>query len=116
MASVWIRTRTTKDGDSRYRVEYRVGGRDTTTRFAGSFKTKRLAILRAAWLERELAEHRVPDLSLTETKTRNLPTLQEASEAWRASRVDVDEQTGNMTPVRVRPHLQGETRASGSPR
>jgi integrase len=96
VASVWIRTRRTKDGDPRYRVEYRIGGRETHTRFAGSFRTKRLATLRAAWVERELAEQRVPDLTLVDAAAVTLPTLLEASEAWRASRVDVDEQTANM--------------------
>ena len=55
MASVWIKTRRTKDGGKRYRVEYRPGGRDTRTGFAGSFRTKRLAVVRAGWVENELA-------------------------------------------------------------
>jgi integrase len=96
MPSVWIRTRRTKNGEDRHRVEYRVGGRDTKTLFAGSFKTKRLAILRAAWIERELAEHRVPDLGIVADQGAKLPTLLEASETWRLSRVDVDVQTANM--------------------
>jgi hypothetical protein len=100
VASVWIRTRKTKAGETRHRVEFRVGGRDSKTRFAGSFKTKRLAVLRAAWLERELAEHRVPDVTFLDVEAVKMPTLGEASEAWRASRVDVDEDTGRCTGPR----------------
>ena len=97
MASVWIRTRQTKDDGARHLVEYRVGGRDSKVGHAGSFKTKRLARLRAAWVERELAEQRVPDFTLAaEAEVPKLPTLLEASKTWRASRVDVDTQTANM--------------------
>jgi integrase len=96
VASVWIRLRPTKQGENRYWVEYRPGGRDTPTRFAGSFKTKRLATIRAAAVERELAGLRTPDLVVVETEPTRLPTLLETSEAWRASRVDVDVQTANM--------------------
>jgi integrase len=111
VASVWIRPRPTKSGTS-YRVEYRPGGRDTATRFAGSFRTKRLAMLRAAAVERELAELRIPDLTLVEAKPAKLPTLAEAFDGWRASRVDVDEQTQNMHRssagriFKVAPHLR----------
>jgi hypothetical protein len=31
----------TQKGVARYRVEFRVGGRETATRYGGSFKTKR---------------------------------------------------------------------------
>jgi hypothetical protein len=98
MASVWIRTRQTKIG-TRYRVEYRPGGRDTATRFAGSFRTRRLATLRAAAVERELAELRIPDLELVEAEGSKVPTLAEAAEAWRASRVDVTEGTRTLHRV-----------------
>jgi integrase len=112
VTSVWIRPRTTKSG-TRYRVEYRPGGRDTPTRFAGSFRTKRLATLRAAAVDRELAELRIPDLTLIEAEPPRLPTLAEAFDTWRASRVDVDKQTQNMHRssagriFKVAPHLRG---------
>jgi integrase len=99
MASVWIRTRTTKDGATRYLVEYRPGGRETRVRHAGSFKTKRLARIRAAAVEHELAGLRLPELTTAPApapERPTLPTLLEASEMWRASRVDVDTQTANM--------------------
>jgi integrase len=94
MASVWIKTRKTKDGQTRYRVEFRPGGRDTKSVFAGSFRTKRLAIIRAAFVERELSDGRIPDLSFAQTVEKpSSPTLQQAGEQWRASRVDVAEGT-----------------------
>jgi hypothetical protein len=62
VASVWLTTRPTKDGGKRYRVEYRVGGGGTPTRYGGSFKTRREALLRKAWLVGELAAKRSPDL------------------------------------------------------
>jgi integrase len=88
VASVWIKTRRTKDGGHRYRVEYRPGGRDTPTAFAGSFRTKRLAIVRAGWIESELAAGRMPDLILAPTQ-KTSPTVRQAAERWQASRVDV---------------------------
>ena len=41
MPSSWIVTRPTKDGGKRYRVEYRLGGRESATRYGGSFRRKR---------------------------------------------------------------------------
>jgi hypothetical protein len=35
MASVWIRARPTKDGGKRYRVEFRLGGREARIRYGG---------------------------------------------------------------------------------
>jgi integrase len=92
VASVWIKTRSTKDGSRRYRVEYRPGGRDTRTAFAGSFRTKRLAVVRAGWVETELAAGRTPDLVLAPAQ-KSSPTVKQAAERWQASRVDVAEAT-----------------------
>jgi integrase len=90
MASVWIRTRKTKDGGTRYLVGYRVGGRDTKAQHAGSFRTRRLAVLRAALVEAELAAGRAPELRLVaETDAPAPPTLAATAERWQASRVDV---------------------------
>lgn len=81
MASVWIRERQTKNGEKRYRVEYRPGGRDEGVRFAGSFKTKRLATIRAGFVEAELAAGNPrPRLDLTEPTVS--PTLSEAADTW----------------------------------
>ena len=44
MASAWITTpkaRLTKTGKPRYRVEFRVGGREARTRYGGGFRTAR---------------------------------------------------------------------------
>jgi integrase len=88
VASVWIRTRTTRDGSKRYRVEFRVGGRESRPKYAGSFKTKREANAREAWIAAELAARRVPDLTSLEFATK-APTLADVAERWYASRVDV---------------------------
>lgn len=55
VASCWLVTRSTKHGERRYRVEYRLGGREAPTRYAGSFRTKRDANLRKSWITGELA-------------------------------------------------------------
>jgi len=100
VSSVWIRTRAAKDGIPRFRVEYRPGGREERTRFAGSFTTKRIARIRAAFVEQELAAGRIPDLTLTAPETTPLaPTFQMAADAWRATRVDVEDTTRTLHRV-----------------
>src|SRR5262245_49518739 len=96
MASVWIRTRETSNGEKRWLVEYRHGGYGSKNRHGGSFKTKRLATIRAGWIEGELAALRAPNLTLLEVEQPKAPTLADAMTQWRESRVDVDEQTANM--------------------
>jgi hypothetical protein len=91
VASVWVKTRRVKDG-KRYRVEYRLGGRETQPRYAGSFKTLKEATTRKRWIAGELAARRVPDIAQPKTEP-NAPTLGAAGDAWRASRVDVVEGT-----------------------
>jgi hypothetical protein len=88
MASSWITTRTTRAGEKRFRVEFRVGGRESGTRYGGSFKTKREATARQNWIAGELANRRVPDLGSLESATKAL-TLAVTAERWYASRVDV---------------------------
>jgi integrase len=76
---------------------YRLGGRETAPRYGGSFRTQREALARKAWILGELAAMRAPDLRLaTPTAT---PTLKDAAEVWRASRVDVSD--GTMQTYRV---------------
>jgi integrase len=94
MPSVWIIPRATKDGGKRYRVKFRAGGRESPDRYGGSFKTKREALIRKRWVAGELAALRMPDLRLL-AETAPMPTLAEAAETWRASRVDVVDQTQN---------------------
>jgi integrase len=94
--SSWILTRPTKDGSKRYRVLYRLGGRDSKNLYGGSFKTKREADERVRWISGELAARRVPNLGSLEVSAVKVPTLGEIGEAWRKSRVDVEEQTQRM--------------------
>jgi integrase len=96
VASSWIIRRATADGGTRFRVMFRTGGRESAGRYAGSFRTRTLARERQRWIDGELAQLRVPDLSLLVREPVKLPLLPQAAEAWRASRVDVVEQTGNM--------------------
>ena len=88
MSSVWVRTRATRDGGRRYRVEYRLGGRESKIRYGGSFKTRRAAIARKGWIVGELASLRVPDVRLLDRELPTMPTLAEAADRWRASRVE----------------------------
>ena len=111
MPSVWIRTRPTKDGGKRYRVEFRLGGREARIRYGGSFTTKREATIRAGWIAGELAAHRVPDLTVP-TEPTAAPTLREAAKRWQASRVDVAENTRlqHRSAVRMLLPVLGERR------
>jgi hypothetical protein len=93
MPSSWIVSRQTRAGGRRYRVEYRLGGRESATRYGGFFKTSREAKERKAWIAGELAARRVPDLRSLEVGRQQAPTVAEAIERWRASRVDVAEGT-----------------------
>jgi len=107
VASVWIIARTTKGG-RRYRVRYRLGGRESRDRYAGSFPTKREALARKAWIAGELAAMRTPDLTALLAEPLKAPALTVAAERWRASRVDVAEGTAVLHRValdRVLPTL-----------
>jgi integrase len=72
-------------------VVFRLGGRDTRKRCAGTFRRKRDAETRREWVEGELAAMRVPDLALLEPPAPR--RLSEAWEEWRRSRIDVDAAT-----------------------
>jgi integrase len=111
MPSVWIRARPTKDGGKRYRVEFRLGGREARIRYGGSFTTKREATIRAGWIAGELAALRVPDLTVP-TEPTAAPTLREAAKRWQASRVDVAENTRlqHRSAVRMLLAVLGERR------
>jgi integrase len=107
MPSVWIERRQTRSGRPRYLVKYRLGGRESAHRYAGSFQTRREALVRSQWVAGELAATRVPRLSQIAELVNATPTLAEAAERWRASRVDVTEgtavghrvQLGRVLPV-----------------
>src|SRR5262245_28693881 len=88
MPSVWIERRATSHGEPRYIVKYRLGGRESAHRYAGSFATRRDALTRSRWVAGELAAMRVPQISQLPA-SHPAPTLSEVAERWRASRVDV---------------------------
>jgi integrase len=96
VASVWIKTRRTKDGGKRYRCEFRLGGREAKVNYGGSFKTRREATTRRNLISAELVALRIPDLQLADAEPTQLPLLPDAAERWRESRIDVDEQTQKM--------------------
>ncbi len=91
MPSAWVKRRRGRTG-VRYRVEFRVGGRESSVRYAGSFRTMRDAAARKAWVTGELAAMRVPDLTLLAEQV-PAPPLREVAQRWQDSRVDVREST-----------------------
>jgi integrase len=108
--SVWVRPRPTGNGRKRYRVEYRLGGRESKIRYGGSFKTRREANARKGWIAGELAALRVPNIRLLDGEVAASLTLRDAAKRWRESRVDVAESTQVLHRValdRVLPILGG---------
>lgn len=101
MARVWIRTGVTASGDNRYRVEFRPGGREERARFGGSFATKRLARIRAAWIEGELAAGRLPDLNLGATQPKPALVFEQVAHAWRDSRLDIAASTREQHRIQL---------------
>lgn len=93
MPSAWIAKRPTRSGESRYRVMFRLGGREAAPQYAGTFGTLREARIRRDWAAGELAAMRVPDLGTLTADPERAPTVAEASARWRESRVDVAEGT-----------------------
>jgi integrase len=92
MPSAWVERRKTRRGGSGYRVKFRLGGRESVARYAGSFRTMREARVRRDWVAGELAAMRVPDVTtLAEPPT--APTLRDVAQRWQDSRVDVREAT-----------------------
>jgi integrase len=91
--SSWIITRPTTAGGKRFLVRYRLGGRESKARHAGSFRTKTEALARKRWVDGELAALRVPDVTTLVQEPERSPTLREAAERWKISRVDVSEGT-----------------------
>jgi integrase len=93
MPSAWIERRETAARQVRYIVKYRLGGRESAHRYAGSFATRREALARRGWVAGELAAMRVPDLSSLCAEPPRSPTVAVACERWRATRVDVSDAT-----------------------
>lgn len=87
MPSAWIEKRPAKTG-VRFLVKYALGGRESSRRFAGSFRTRAAALARKRWVDGELAAMRVPDVRLLAPPA-PVRTLAVVAESWRVSRVDV---------------------------
>src|SRR3990170_1409988 len=91
MASASIYREQRPNGTTRFRVVYRLGGRESTRRHGGSFRTLREAKQRRDWIAGELANLRVPDLRLVAPET--APTIRTVATRWKESRRDVAEGT-----------------------
>ena len=113
MPSAWIERRETAARRTRYVVKYRLGGRESAHRYAGSFGTRREALARRGWVAGELAAMRVPHLSSIDGEPTRSPTVAVACERWRATRVDVADATrvlhrvalGRVVPILGDRHL-----------
>jgi integrase len=92
MASVWVERVPTSKGETRFRVKYRVGGRESTPRGAGTFPTMREAKIRRDWVGGELAACRVPDLTILANPIA-APTFREVAMRWLETRIDVADHT-----------------------
>jgi integrase len=100
MPSAFIVARASSTG-RRYRVLYRLGGRHTPQRYAGTFARKEDALARRRWIEGELAAMRVPDLSLVALEPVRLPTVAKVAELWQATRVGVSAGTATTYTVNL---------------
>src|SRR5262245_61436373 len=96
MSSSWIITRNTKKSGKRYRVLFKLGGRESKTTHGGQFRTRGEALNRKRYIDGELSAMRVPCLNFAVAETPTAPMLAEACEAWLASRVDVVDGTRDM--------------------
>ena len=87
MPSSWIITRATKDGGKRYRVEYRLGGRESAHRYGGSFRNEARGARRAAAGSTASSPRCAsPTFARSPSSLSARPTLAEAASGWRASR------------------------------
>jgi integrase len=90
MATITITTRTTKSGEKRRIVRYRLGGRAYPLEHAGSFKTWREARLRRDLVAGEIAAGRNPaELLAALRDPRPKRTIAAVHADWLASRLDV---------------------------
>jgi integrase len=110
MPSAWILTRTTRAGEKRFQVRYRLGGRESTNRHGGSFKRKAEADERKRWIAGELAARRVPDLGSLEEQAATGPTFAATAARWITSRLD----DSDGTKVQHRTSVNRAIRVLGS--
>lgn len=98
MATAYVLKIDTPAGERRYEVRYKTGGRESRARYAGRFKTRKLADLRRRWVEEQLAAGQVPDVRHLRAVAER-PTVAEATATWRASRIDVAPSTAVLHRV-----------------
>jgi integrase len=85
-----------------------MGGRESSARYAGSFRRQEDARTRKRWVDGELANLRVPDLSLLEQEPARSPSVSDAAAQWQTSRLDLAESTKTRHGLelnRIRPAL-----------
>jgi integrase len=87
MASAWVRRVRLQSGKVRYRVVYRLGGREAPRLYGGSFRTRREADERQRSLAGELAARRVPELRPADETV--AVTLRQLAKRWQGARVEV---------------------------
>ena len=98
MATLTIRSRTTKDGEKRYDVRYRLGGRTYGVQHGGTFETLKDAKIRRALIGGELAAGRNPKLVLDQLRDpAPMRTFSSWADAYIASRFDVSAATKEHT-------------------
>jgi len=115
--SAWIDRRTTREGEPRFVVRYRLGGRESAKRYAVSFRTLRQARARRDVVAGDLAALRVPDpRALSRAPAR--PTVAELARRWAKSRIDVAEGTRTLHRValgRILPLIGAQIAAELTP-
>jgi integrase len=82
----------TAKGDRRWKVVFRLGGRESKKHNGGTFTRERDAKTRAGYLHGEIVAGRVPELAFAKVAP-TAPTFAEAAARWQASRLDVREAT-----------------------
>lgn len=91
--SASITTRTTKGGEKRYIVRYRLGGRAWPVRNAGTFDTMREARIRRDYVAGEIAAGRDPAVTLRGLAVAPARGIGDWAEAYANSRVDAAPET-----------------------
>lgn len=85
MATLFVRTRAAGDGSKRYSVVYRRGGREALLEHAGTFKTRREALIRKEKVGDWLAAGLNPRVELRRREDDG-PLLASVAESWLESR------------------------------
>jgi integrase len=91
VASCWIESKRTAAGERRWRVVFRLGGRESPKLNGGTFGLQRDARTREGFILGEIAAGRIPDIAFDPTPTSK--TFAEVAAEWQASRIDVRDAT-----------------------